>query len=112
MTDAEARLIAADLRTLRIAAIAEATRIYGESSTCRIDTVTLDETYHKPAEWTHINARKLTVNPANPKYRAHFCEEIHNLYRMERFGLPHIYQPLDDTDRANREWMQSWCRCV
>ena len=110
LSAADAKAKAEDLRTLRISVISELTRIYGESSACNIDTLTLDCEHPKPAEWTHIHARKLAVNPRFSKHRAHFAEEIHNLYRVERFGFLHRYKPIDAEDHRKRELAQEFCR--
>jgi hypothetical protein len=107
-----ARNKAAELRSLRVLVLAELQRIYGESARCHIETLTLDLEHTKPAEWTHIVARKLTVNPRFGKHRAHFAEEIHNLYRLERFGMLHIYKPVNAEDGQRRELAQEFCRGV
>lgn len=110
MSQDQAVMVVNRLRIIRTEVMVELRRIYGKDATCNIDTLTLDTGYYKAAEWTGINARKLTVNPIHPKYKSHFAEEIHNCYRLEKFGPDHIYKPIHEADAFLREEAQAFCR--
>ncbi len=112
MARVEAERIARDLAGIRTRVEAKLEYIYGERHECSINQLTLDIHYHKPAEWTGIVARHMTVNPTRPKYRTHAAEEFHNLYRMLAFGINNIYTPMDDDDYRHREAAQAFTRSI
>ena len=112
MSRVEAERIAADLVVIRGKVLAKLEYIYGERRECAISKLKLDIHYHKPAEWPAWPTRLLVVNPTRPPFRAHFAEEIHNLYRMLAFGIEHIYEPISEADRAKREEAQEFCRNI
>ncbi len=110
MSRAEAERIALDLASIHAKVITKLAHIYGEQHECAVVRLKLDTNYHKPAEWTGIHARHMTVNPARPKHRSHFAEEINNLFRVEMYGFPFRYSPMDDDDERKREIAQEFCR--
>ena len=112
MARVEAERIALDLAEIRKEVVTTLWNIYPLRKTCLINKLKLDIHYHKPAEWTRIAARHLVVNPTRPPHRAHFAEEIHNLYRMLAFGIEHIYEPISEADRVKREEAQEFCRNI
>lgn len=112
MARIEAERIALDLASIRTKVAARMEYIYEETKICAVNKLRLDIHYHKPAEWTGIAARHMTVNPTRSPFRAHFAEEIHNLYRMLAFGMEHIYKPVNDADHAKREEAQEFCRGI
>jgi len=112
MARVEAERIALDLARIRTKVAARMEYIYGETKICQVNQLKIDIHYHKPAEWTGIAKRHMTVNSTRPPFRAHFSEEIHNLYRMLAFGMEHIYEPVDGADNAKREEAQEFCRTI
>ena len=112
MTRGEATATAEDLFAVRMKVAARLEFIYGERRACEINRLTLDIHDAKMAEWTRIANRCMTVNPTRPGYRAHFAEEIHNLYRMLAFGMENIYKPVNIADHVRREEAQEFCRNV
>jgi hypothetical protein len=112
MARIEAERIALDLAEIHKEVVTTLWNIYGLRKICVVNKLKLDTTYYKPAEWTGIVARHMTVNPDRPKHRTHFAEEIHNLFRMEMYGIEHVYQPISGGDRVKREQAQEFCRGV
>jgi len=106
-TDKEAAKIVDVLKDLRASAMAKLSEIYDvPKARCSIDQLMIDKEYPKAAEWTRVVGRKLVVNPTKPEYLGHFCEEMHNVFRLEQFGMKHIYEPIDKEDRKRRELAQ------
>jgi hypothetical protein len=112
MSRGEAERIALDLAEIRKEVVTTLWDIYGLRKICAVNKLKLDIHYHKPAEWTGIAARHMTVNPTRPKHRPHFAEEIHNLFRFEMYGIEHVYATMDEADHAKREEAQEFCRGV
>jgi hypothetical protein len=110
LTRDAAEAIARELAGIRSTALIILHQIYHGGSNCFINKLILDPNYHKPAEWKAIHERHLMINPTRDEYRAHFAEEIHNLYRLEMHGFPHIYKPTSRGDRADREMAQAAMR--
>lgn len=112
MDRTEAQQIAADLARVRVKVLAKLEHIYGERHECAVDALKLDIHYPKPAAWPEWPARLLVVNSTRQPYRAHFAEEIHNLFRIEMWGYPHRYESVDENDRVRREEAQEFCRGI
>jgi hypothetical protein len=112
MTRVEAERIARDLADIRQRVSARMEYIYGETKICMVTQLILDIHAEKRANWTGIVKRHMVVNPTMPWFRAHFAEEIHNLYRMLAFGIEHVYKPVDEADRVKREEAQEFCRGI
>ena len=112
MTRWEAGNIVSDLVIIRTKVLAKFEHIYGGAQKCHVNKLKLDDDFYKPAEWTGIHARHMTVNPTRPEHRAHFAEELHNLFRVEMYGIEHVYKPVDKKDARKRELAQEFCRGV
>jgi hypothetical protein len=110
LTRADAVKICGELTKIRAKVIPALNRIYGIKRPCVIEKLIIDPTYPKPAEWSAVHAGILCVNPSKPLHRSHFAEELHNQYRREIYGANHIYEPISQQDRLNREAIQQLCR--
>jgi len=112
MARVRAEQIALDLAEIHLMVVTKLEHIYGGAQKCHVNKLKLDDDFYKPAEWTGIHARHMTVNPTRPKHRAHFAEELHNLFRVEMYGIEHVYKPVDKTDAKKRELAQEFCRSI
>ena len=96
----DAAVIGSRLRVVKLALWPRYEAIYGKSAGCHHSPIRLDPNHPKVAEIRDIDRERLFYLNPLLNYERGYGAELHNLIRIELFGVKHVYNTIDKVDQA------------